>query len=282
MAARLTPEEEAILIGKGTEVPYSGKYWNHREEGIYTCKLCGAHLYKSEHKFDSSCGWPSFDDEIEGAVKRVPDADGRRTEIICAKCKAHLGHVFENEGLTEKNLRHCVNSLSMKFVPTPINDTLEVIYFAGGCFWGTEYYYKNVEGVVRTSVGYIGGTKENPTYKEVCTGSTGHAEVVEVVYDADKANLSDLVKLFFEIHDFTQINRQGPDIGEQYRTEIFYTNDKQKEIADGVIDILLAKNYEVATITTKANKYYKAENYHQDYFNDKGIKPICHFRQKIF
>lgn len=282
MANKLTEEEKKIIIDKGTEAPFSGEYWNHREEGTYICKLCGLSLYKSEHKFDSQCGWPSFDDEIENAIKRIPDVDGKRTEIVCAKCGAHLGHIFTGEQLTPKDVRHCVNSLSMRFIPTPKDENHDVIYFAGGCFWGTEYYYKNIEGVISTSVGYIGGKTNNPTYKEVCTGSTGHAEVVEVVYDIDKANLSELVKLFFEIHDFTQINRQGPDIGEQYRTEIFYTNERQKEIADGIIDILVAKGYEVATITTKANKYFKAENYHQDYFNQKGTTPTCHFRQRIF
>ena len=113
----LTEEEKRVIINKGTERAFTGKYYKHDEKGVYTCKRCGAHLYRSDDKFDANCGWPSYDDEIEGAVKRIPDADGRRTEIICNNCGAHLGHVFTGEGYTEKNVRHCVNSVSLEFIP---------------------------------------------------------------------------------------------------------------------------------------------------------------------
>lgn len=113
----LTDEEERVIIGKGTEAPFTGKYTSNFDEGIYYCKRCNSPLYKSQDKFHSDCGWPSFDQEIDGAVKRIPDPDGMRTEIECAKCGAHLGHVFMGEGYTDKNIRHCVNSISMKFVP---------------------------------------------------------------------------------------------------------------------------------------------------------------------
>lgn len=278
---KLTPEEERVIIDKGTERPYTGEYVNNKKEGVYVCKRCDAPLYRSDDKFDSHCGWPSFDDEIKGAVKRVPDADGSRTEIVCANCGAHLGHVFMDEGFTSKNTRHCVNSISMKFIPE-INKNRKKAYFASGCFWGTEYYFMKAQGVKHTAVGFMGGHVDNPTYKQVCEKNTGHLEVTEVEYDTSKTSYDELVKLFFETHDFTQTNGQGPDIGPQYLSCIFYTDDAEKEIAQKYIDILISKGYKVATMLKPISDFWKAEDYHQQYYEHKGAKPYCHFYKKIF
>jgi len=287
---KLTPEEERVIIHKGTERPFTGKYDNFFEEGTFNCKQCGAPLYKSDAKFDGHCGWPSFDDEIKNAVKRIPDADGRRTEIVCANCGAHLGHVFIGEHFTDKNTRHCVNSVSLSFTPVtfPKFQTLEKLpekdtaIFASGCFWGTEYWLQKQKGVISTDVGYIGGHKDNPTYEQICSHTTGHAEAVRVVYNPKEVSFETLAKLFFETHDPTQINRQGPDIGDQYRSEIFYTSEEQKQTSLKIIKLLEQKGYKVATKLSMATKFWKAEDYHQDYYEHKGSKPYCHFYTKKF
>jgi peptide methionine sulfoxide reductase msrA/msrB len=293
---KLTPDEERVILQKGTEMPFSGKYYQYDANGTYTCKRCGASLYRSTDKFDAGCGWPSFDDAIPGAVKRTTDADGMRTEITCANCGAHLGHVFEGERFTPKDVRYCVNSISLNFIPVGDSEksnsskalqgsekvSLEKAYFAGGCFWGTEYYLEKADGVSSVTVGYMGGHTDNPTYKQVCSGTTGHAEAAEVVFDPAKTNYEKLTRLFFEIHDPTQMNRQGPDIGEQYRSAIFYVNDTQKQIATKLIDILKSKGYDVVTELSKAGTFWPAEDYHQGYYDHTGKQPYCHFYQKRF
>lgn len=280
----LTPEEENVILNKGTERPWTGEYLNNKEKGTYVCKRCDAPLYRSDDKFDSHCGWPSFDDEIEGAVTRIPDPDGMRTEIICANCGAHLGHVFLGEGFTEKDTRHCVNSISMLFVPDTQKKESQTgrAIFAGGCFWGVEYFMQQKPGVSSVISGYIGGHKDNPTYQEVCTGTTGHAEAVEIIFDPEKVSYEELARLFFEIHDPTQVNRQGPDIGQQYRSEIFYLDEEQKKTIEKLIGELKAKGYKVATKVTPATTFWPAENYHQDYYFNKGTQPYCHGYTKRF
>ena len=281
MFKKLTAKEKRIIVHKGTEEPFTGKYDNFYEKGTYTCKRCGAELYESSSKFKSGCGWPSFDDEIPGAIKRQMDADGVRTEILCAQCDAHLGHVFEGEGYTQKNVRHCVNSLSMDFIPVQTQQTAKAI-FASGCFWGTEYYFQKAPGVISTTVGYTGGHVDNPTYEQVCTDKTGHAEAVEVVYDPGMISYEQLAKLFFETHDFTQLNRQGPDVGTQYRSAIFYLNKEQKKIATQLVRTLKRKGHRVRTEITATSKFWPAEDYHQEYYQKSGGSPYCHIYRQIF
>ncbi|WP_018335983.1 bifunctional methionine sulfoxide reductase B/A protein [Butyricimonas synergistica] len=277
----LTADEKQVILHKGTERPFTGKYYDFKAKGTYVCKQCGAALYRSEDKFDSHCGWPSFDDEIEGAVKRVPDVDGLRTEIICARCGAHLGHVFMGEGFTAKNTRHCVNSISMEFVPAA-DVKLDTAIFAGGCFWGVEYYMKKAPGVLAVESGYTGGTVEDPSYEEVCEGGTGHVEAVRVLFDKSKTDYETLAKLFFELHDPTQVNRQGPDYGEQYRSEVFYNSPEQKAIAEKLIRQLKEKGYKVVTRLASASTFWVAEDYHQNYYERKGTQPYCHGYTKKF
>ncbi|MFB0552649.1 MAG: bifunctional methionine sulfoxide reductase B/A protein [Phycisphaerae bacterium] len=282
MYKKLTPEQERIIIHKGTERPFSGKYNNHFEEGIYTCMRCGAELFASSSKFKSGCGWPSFDEQIEGAVKWQRDADGVRTEILCNQCGGHLGHVFLGEKLTPKDTRYCVNSLSMDFILAEKQQQTARAIFASGCFWGTEYYFQRAPGVISTTVGYTGGHIDNPTYKQVCTDKTGHAEAVEVVYDPAIISYEQLAKLFFETHDFTQLNRQGPDIGTQYRSAIFYLDDEQKRLATQLIQTLNQKGYNVKTQIAPADKFWPAEEYHQDYYDKTKKLPYCHIYKQIF
>lgn len=335
----LTPEERRVILQKGTERPFSGIYNDCWSEGVYHCRRCGAALYRSADKFDAGCGWPSFDDEIAGAVGRVPDADGRRTEIVCARCGGHLGHVFTGEGFTPKQTRHCVNSVSLLFEPAtggsnassglpdpaerapnslggtpsladedpgsgsgdpnamsedpnamsedPIPPAagapaVETAYFAGGCFWGVEYMLSKLAGVLDVESGYMGGKIEAPTYEEVCRGDTEYAETVRVRFDPSKVSYETLAKFFFEIHDPTQQDGQGPDIGNQYRSEIFYTSPLQRTIAERLIARLRARGYSVATELTPAGRFWPAEAYHQDYYERKGTLPYCHVYTKRF
>ena len=278
----LTSQEYAVIVNKSTEAPYSGEFLDNKKHGVYSCKLCGSELYKSDDKFNSNCGWPSFDDEIKGAIKHVPDADGRRVEIVCSKCGGHLGHVFEGEGFTRKNTRHCVNSISLDFKEIKANENIAKAYFAGGCFWGVEYYLEKLDGVKEVISGFMGGHIKNPSYYEVVRSDTGHLETVEVIYDKTKISFKQIAKTFFEIHDPTQANGQGPDIGKQYLSAVFVNNNSEKETTNELIKELRSNGYDVATKILDAGEFYEADESHQNYYNKKGSLPYCHGYIKRF
>lgn len=283
----LSPEQYYVLRQKGTEAPYSGKLLLNKEKGVYKCAACGNELFTDEMKFDSHCGWPSFDKEIAGGkIKTAEDNSHgmQRTEIMCARCGGHLGHLF-NDGPTETGMRYCVNSLSLEFTKsddtkntTQASSYTDTITLGGGCYWCVEAVYQQLDGVISVESGFSGGQTKNPTYKEVCSGNTGHAEVVQIVFDNTKTSLDEIFKVFFTVHDPTTLNRQGADVGTQYRSAIFYRNQEQYKIAKSIIDGLNKEkvyNNPVVTQLDAFKEFYKAENYHQDYYNQNKEEPYC-------
>lgn len=281
-SASLPEATLAIIKSQGTERPFCGLYDNFWQPGTYLCRECGLALFRSKTKFHSGCGWPSFDEEIPQAITRKLDKDKTRTEIICARCYAHLGHVFMGEGFSPKNTRHCVNSISLDFIENQtVLDTEEAI-FAAGCFWGVEFLFKQLKGVLKTEVGYSGGSQKNPTYNQVCSGTTGHYEAIRVVFDPKQIIFDDIAKYFFEIHNFGQTDGQGPDLGHQYLSVAFYYNDVQKKVLEQLFKTLQSKQYKVATQILPVSIFWPAEDYHQDYYKKTGKAPYCHVYQKKF
>ena len=280
----LTSEEIRVIENKGTEMAFSGKYDGFYDAGIYNCKKCNIPLFSSTDKFNSGSGWPSFDSAISDRVKEIPDADGRRVEIVCANCEGHLGHVFKGEQMTPKSTRHCVNSVSLDFQPINQNEKYKKAYFASGCFWGVEYWFQKQEGVFDADSGYMGGNTINPTYPEICRKDTGHLETVEVTYNPTVVSFETLCKLFFETHNPEQMNGQGPDIGPQYLSAIFTNNSDEENIAMKLINELEVKGMKIATMIKDANehKFYIAEQEHQNYYKLRNSQPYCHAYTKRF
>lgn len=285
----LSEEQYYVLREKGTERPFTGKYVNHNEKGIYTCAGCGSELFSNDMKFESHCGWPSFDKELAGGkiTTKVDSSHGMiRTEILCSNCGGHLGHLFD-DGPTETGLRYCVNSASLGFSPSSVltssniqksESNIDTLTLGGGCFWCVEAVYLELKGVISVEPGYSGGSPSTATYEKVSTGTTEHAEVIQIIYNSKEISLESILKVFFTVHDPTTLNRQGYDVGPQYRSVIFYRNEVQKQKANAIIAALTREKVFSSPIVTKVDRFmafYKAEDYHLNYYNNNKDAAYC-------
>ena len=291
----LGPEQYRVMRQCGTEPPFSGKYNEHFAQGTYVCAACRTPLFRGDTKYESGSGWPSFTAPSgDAALEYREDLSFgmRRTEVRCASCGAHLGHVF-NDGPAPAFDHYCINSAALDFVPEAAapgpaagsrgeREALpkrSTAVFAAGCFWGVEYKFRKVKGVTDVESGYTGGTTRNPTYAQVCTDRTGHAEAVRVTFDPAVVSYEDLVRFFFTIHDPTQVDSQGLDVGSQYRSAIFYHDEGQRETARKVMaEIEASGRYEtpLATRLVPETAFTRAEEYHQRYY-EKNDKSSCAF-----
>jgi peptide methionine sulfoxide reductase msrA/msrB len=302
LKTKLTPMQYRVTRECGTEPPFANEFWDNRRPGIYVDVVSGEPLFSSLDKFESGTGWPSFTRPLvrDNVVEKADNSLGMvRTEVKSAKAGSHLGHVFE-DGPAPAGLRYCINSASLRFIPAesleregygaykklfakePAGGT-EQATFAAGCFWGVEHAFKQVPGVVSTAVGYTGGHTENPTYQAVCSDTTGHAEAVLVTFDPKVIPYGRLLDFFWAIHDPTTPDRQGPDVGSQYRSAIFYHSEEQKAEAEksrARLDSSHKFKGRVVTGIAPASTFYPAEEYHQDYFSKHPERAACHIISK--
>ena len=299
---KLSSEQYDVTQQCGTEPAFHNAYWNNHKPGLYVDVVSGEPLFSSLDKFDSGTGWPSFTQPVKGAeiVEKKDQTLGMtRTEVRSKVADSHLGHVFDDGPADKGGLRFCINSAALKFIPIEemeqagygeylapfVNAGLikepvhETAILAGGCFWGMEEIIRKIPGVIKTTVGYSGGTTADPTYEEVCTGTTGHAESIEVVFDSSRLSYEMLLDYFFRMHDPTTLNRQHNDVGTQYRSAIFFTSEAQKKTAEAVKaswDKSGKFDRPITTEITAAGKFYPAEEYHQKYLVKHPGGYTCH------
>ncbi len=297
----LTPEQYTCTQEEGTEAPFKNPYWNNHEDGIYVDVVSGQPLFSSLDKYDSGTGWPSFTKPIEDqsvTTKSDHKLGVERTEIRSSIASSHLGHVFD-DGPGPGGKRFCINSAALKFVPLKKmaesgygtylfafakKENWSVATLSGGCFWGMEDLLHKIPGVVVTQVGYTGGKLAHARYEDVKTGKTGHAESVQILFDPKKLKYEDLLLQFFKMHDPTTTDRQGNDVGSQYRSSIFYADEEQKKTAEKVIKRVNASGKWGKPIVTQVvplGDFWLAEDYHQDYLIKHPDGYTCHFIRKL-
>jgi peptide methionine sulfoxide reductase msrA/msrB len=272
--AQLTPEQYRITRLKGTERAHSSELCSLFEPGKYACVCCGTLLFDGSEKFESGTGWPSFTQPVkDNAVAYHKDTSYGmvRIEALCNACDAHLGHVFE-DGPKPSGLRYCMNAVSLE----KVESSEKKLTIGGGCFWCTEAVFILLKGVTKVESGYTGGKIDNPTYREVCSGMTGHAEVIEVTYDPAEISFEDLLRIHLSTHNPTTLNRQGADIGTQYRSVIYYRNEQEREAATAIIkELQEAYADPIVTELSPVEQFYKAEEYHQNYYANNGEAGYC-------